>query len=472
MPHYQDPHKRTLPWVLHNAAAAWRDKPLVRFPHAVITYRDLAERAEAFAGALQELEVRKGHTVAIILDNRWEYLEVWWGICLLGAIEVPVNFGLKGKLLQHVLSDSQARVLIVGADFLPAVEAVLDRTPQVSTIVVIGDRMAEIKGRRTVFFDDLPRRRPELSDVRYSDVAAIMYTSGSTGPAKGVMLSHNFFLRFSEEKVRHVRTGPDDVIYNCYPLFNASGQLEAVVAAMLSGGSVYQARRFSASNFWSDIHTHHCTEFIYMGGILSILDKAEQSPADSDNPIRAGYGVPTPAELHPRFEKRFGCVLVEVYGSTEASTVTFNPYDARKWGSENGGDKLVHGTAGTPPPQHRGPHNVKWTSFAPPGWTNFAPPLTGGLGHASTHHQGVAVLHQRVAHVAQPAFLSIALAVQPGLGIGGASRGSRWNASRHGTRALGCGPAPPRRHRCPWAGTTSSTPTPRSGCRPPKSDPG
>ena len=160
-----------------------------------------------------------------------------------------------------------------------------------------------------------------------------MYTSGSTGPAKGVMLSHNYFLRFGEEKSRHLRTGPDDILHNCYPLFNASGQLEAVVAAMIVGASVYQARRFSASRFWEEIRAHGCTEFIYMGGILSILDKAAPQPDDADNPIRVGYGVPTPSDLHPRFEQRFGCVLVEVYGSTEANTVTFNPYEARKWGS-------------------------------------------------------------------------------------------------------------------------------------------
>jgi crotonobetaine/carnitine-CoA ligase len=147
------------------------------------------------------------------------------------------------------------------------------------------------------------------------------------------MLSHNYFLRFGEEKGRHLRTGPNDVIHNCYPLFNASGQFEAVMTAILVGATVYQAPKFSASRFWDEIRKHRCTEFIYMGGILSILDKQPRNAEDANNPVRAGYGVPTPADLHPRFEQRFNCVLVEVYGSTEANTVTFNPYDARKWGS-------------------------------------------------------------------------------------------------------------------------------------------
>jgi carnitine-CoA ligase len=330
---YQDPLARTLPSLLQRAAAEWRDKPLVIFPDAVVTYRDLAERARAFAGGLQRLGVRQGDTVLIIAGNRWEYLEAWWGTCLCGAVEVPVNFGLKGRLLQHVLVDSQARVAIVAAEYLPALEAVLGEVPAIETLIIIGDSTRAVAGRRLLGFDEVPRGEADLPAVRYGDLACIMYTSGSTGPAKGAMLSHNYFLRFAEEKARHVRTGPRDVLHNCYPLFNASGQLEAVMTAMTVGASVYQARRFSASRFWEEVRRYGCTEFIYMGGILSILDKATPKADDANNTVRAGYGVPTPPDLHPRFEQRFGCVLVEVYGSTEANTVTFNPYDARKWGS-------------------------------------------------------------------------------------------------------------------------------------------
>lgn len=324
---------RTLPALLERSAAEWGTKTLAVFDNATISYRDLEERAKRFAASIMALGVRPGQTVAIMLGNRWEYLEVWWGICLAGAIEVPINFGLKGKILEHVLSDSLADMLIVEEEFLPEVEYVLPRLPKLSTLIVVGDRCGPIGRSRTLNFNDLPRGETSLPGVASGDLACIMYTSGSTGSAKGVMLSHNYFLRFGEEKAKHLRTSSQDVIHNCYPLFNASGQFEAIMSAMMVGASVYQAPRFSASRFWSQIKEHRCTEFIYMGGILSILDKQMPRPDDADNTIRVGYGVPTPADLHPRFERRFGCVLVEVYGSTEANTVTFNPYDARKWGS-------------------------------------------------------------------------------------------------------------------------------------------
>jgi L-rhamnose mutarotase len=80
-----------------------------------------------------------------------------------------------------------------------------------------------------------------------------MYTSGTTGNAKGVVLPHNYYLHFGEQKARHMRTTSADRIYNVYPMFNASGQCEAVMAAMAVGASVYTAPRFSATAFWDDI---------------------------------------------------------------------------------------------------------------------------------------------------------------------------------------------------------------------------
>lgn len=331
---FQDPNTRTLPSLLQRAASNWGDKPLVIFDDSVIGYRELNERARLFAGALAALGVKRGDTVAIVLSNRWEYLEVWWGICLLGAVEVPVNVGLKGKFLAYVLQDSLAEIAIVEAGFLPDLEAALPQASNLKRLIVLDDdAVRTVAGRDVIGFDALPRAFAEHQPVRYDDLAGIMYTSGSTGSAKGVMLSHNYFLRFGEEKARHLRTGSSDIIHNCYPMFNASGQFEAVMAAMMVGATVYQAPRFSASRFWDEIRRHHCTEFIYMGGILTILEKQPARSDDADHGIRAGYGVPTPADLHRRFESRFACALIEVYGSTEANAVTFNPYDARKWGS-------------------------------------------------------------------------------------------------------------------------------------------
>ena len=325
--------ERTLPGFARRAAAAWGPSVAAAFPEGVVTYADLVTRMDGFAGALQSLGVSRGDRVAIVMASRPEWLDVWFGICAVGAIEVPVNHDLKGRLLAHCLADCEAELAIVEDRYFDVVAGAL-AAGNIRTIVVVGELPAVApSGVTLVPYESLPRPTPDLPELGPGDPACIMYTSGTTGNAKGVVLPHNYFLHFGEQKARHMRTTAPDRIYNVYPMFNASGQCEAVMAAMAVGASTYTAPRFSASGFWDDIRAHECTEFVYMGGILSILAKAEPSPRDADNPVRAAYGIPTPAHLHRAFEERFGLYLVELYGSTEANIVTYNPYDERRVGS-------------------------------------------------------------------------------------------------------------------------------------------
>lgn len=331
---HQDPVGRTLPSTVRRAAEEWGEKTFCIFPNGEVSFSEARARMVQFGGALQSLGVGPGDRVAIVMGNRVEWIDAWFGICAIGAIEVPINQGLRGRLLAHCLADSGARIAVVEEPYLDEILRMSVSTPNLQAVIVVGD---EPKGDRSslrmIGFDQLPRGRMEVPEVRLRSPAAIMYTSGTTGPAKGAVLPHNYFLRFGEEKARHLRTAESDRIYNCYPMFNATGQCETTMVALMTGASVVHATRFSAGKFWNDIRSYGCTEFVYMGGILSILDKAKPSTSDAENPVRAAYGVPTPAKLHPAFEERFGCVLIEVYGSTEASAVTYNDYDRRKWGS-------------------------------------------------------------------------------------------------------------------------------------------
>jgi crotonobetaine/carnitine-CoA ligase len=315
-----------LPTFARDAAAQFGPNVLASFPGGDITYADLVTRMDACAGALQALGVARGDRVAVVMASRPEWMDVWFGLAALGAIQVPVNHDLKGRLLAHCLSDCGARVAIVEDQYLDVVRAAAPAA--LTTLVVVGEAPSGC-----LAFDALPAAEPMLPQLGPGDPIAIMYTSGTTGNAKGVVLPHNYYLHFGEQKALHMRTTAADRIYNVYPMFNASGQCEAVMAAMAVGASVYTAPRFSASAFWDDIRREQCTEFVYMGGILSILAKAEPRDDDADNPIRAAYGIPTPAHLHREFEARFDLKLVELYGSTEANIVTYNDYDERRVGS-------------------------------------------------------------------------------------------------------------------------------------------
>lgn len=326
---------RTLPDFARAAADKFGTKVLASFPEGDVTYVELVSRMEAFGSALQAQAVLPGDRVAVVMASRPEWMDVWFGISSIGAIQVPINHDLKGRMLAHCLADCGADIAIVEDRFLETVLHALSDADHIVTIIVVGDMPEVVHADvQLLSFAKLPTKRDaEFPSLSGGDPACIMYTSGTTGNAKGVVLPHNYYLHFGEQKALHMRTTANDRIYNVYPMFNASGQCEAIMAAMAVGASVYTAPRFSASRFWDDIREHGCTEFVYMGGILSILAKADPSPADADNPIRAAYGIPTPPALHRDFEERFGLRLVELYGSTEANIVTYNDYDERRVGS-------------------------------------------------------------------------------------------------------------------------------------------
>jgi crotonobetaine/carnitine-CoA ligase len=241
-------------------------------------------------------------------------------------------------MLRHALTNSDSVMVITEAYYLARLALVAADIPMVRDVIVYPDLPAEqplSSSFRIHGYPDLLQgaaKRPDVQ-IKPSDLMAIMYTSGTTGPAKGVMLSHEYAFHFCEQKAIHLRTGSADVIYNCYPMHNATGHFETTMTAMVVGGSVAHSDRFSASQFWEQIRTYGATEFVYMGGILSILFKQPERLDDMDNPVRAAYGCPTPRDVQREFERRFSLVLIEVYGSTEAGPVTFNPYDAPKVGS-------------------------------------------------------------------------------------------------------------------------------------------
>jgi crotonobetaine/carnitine-CoA ligase len=161
------------------------------------------------------------------------------------------------------------------------------------------------------------------------DVAMLLFTSGTTGPSKGCVLSHRYAIRQGELLAEHLRITSSDVLYSPFPLFHADAATLTVVPAMVMGATAALGRRFSASGFWEEVRAFEATVFDFMGATLSILWKQPRRSDDSDNPVRLAWGVPMPAWAD-EFEARFGLKLLEVYGLTDAGVVAFYPYDEER----------------------------------------------------------------------------------------------------------------------------------------------
>jgi len=324
----------TLGSLLAARADAVPDREIVRFEETAVTYGGLDEAASRVANALRGLGLEPGDRAAIMLGNRPEYLGLWFGMARAGVVEVPLNTGVRGDMLVHMLNTTGSRLLVIDAQWLERVERMAPRLQALERVVVVGDGRLET-------FDCLPHgalldaspSRPGRVRVPH-DPSVILFTSGTTGPSKGAVLAHNANLRVARATCDLMLYGEDEVLFNMFPLFHVNARYTSVLPAMLMDrGTCVLHDRFSASRFWDICRVEGVTAFNFMGALVMMLFKQPERADDADNPVRCAYGAPAPVAVLERFERRFGLELIEVYGSTELGACLENRPGDRRIGS-------------------------------------------------------------------------------------------------------------------------------------------
>jgi len=299
-------------------------------------YRDFDRASGQVAAGLQNLGISKGDKVAIMLPNCPEFLFLVFGLSKLGAVEVPINLAHKGDLLTYMLDQSDPCLLVLDSHYLDRIEPIVHSIPKVKQIVLFdhADPIPDL-GKPIALWPDLVANDGSYreEDVAWSDPYCILYTSGTTGPSKGVMLPQNYALHMGDIVCEAARYTEEDCLYNALPLFHGNAQQLSFMPALMSGARTVLTERFSASRFWDDVRQYRCTEFNSLGSIVPILYKAEPKPDDADNPLRLMVTAATPRDIFGAFEKRFGLAIVEIYGMTEFGLPLMCHLDDRKAGS-------------------------------------------------------------------------------------------------------------------------------------------
>ena len=321
--------------LLELRVASTPDAPALLFDDVGYSYAEFDRVTGECAGALAALGVTPGKTVGIMMANHADYVVTWWAIARAGGLEVPVNVAYKGALLRYILDHADIELLVADVSFLDVVAAVAPSLPRLRLVVVRGDgAQPPGLGVDTIRFDELfdGAGAPSVEPKPW-DPAAIMYTSGTTGPSKGVVLPHNYFVNMGavNAEQRDVRT--TDVLYTCLPLFHGNAQLLTFMTGVVSGAPVALGARFSVSGFWPDVRRYGATQFNYIGTILTLLLKGEAEAAEEGHRLRLGWGAGATAEVWQRFEERFGIRVSEAYGMTENGMVLYSPPDAPRPGS-------------------------------------------------------------------------------------------------------------------------------------------
>ena len=162
---------------------------------------------------------------------------------------------------------------------------------------------------------------PPSLNLSRSQPVSILHTSGTTGPPKGVIISHEAALHATRHLAWLMDYGPDDRLYTAFPLFHNNAKYTTAMPAMEAGGSFVMDQRFSVSRFWDTCREHGITAINYMGALLMMLFKQDPQPDDADNPVRIAFGAPCPVEIWEPFEERFDMKLVEVPRGTPGQIV-------------------------------------------------------------------------------------------------------------------------------------------------------
>jgi len=333
-------HDRVLPKIVEDKARRYPDHIVFQFRDDPITLEEFNARINQAANGFLELGVKHGDKVAIMLPNNPEFLYVWFGLNKIGACEVPVNVALKGQGLAYQMVQSDCVALVADLQYLDRLEGVAGDLEAIRHIVYTdsagtGSALPSWPGFEHLSYAEFSDRSQDSPGVtvHYSDLASILYTSGTTGVSKGVMFSHHYWYDIWAESVRYARYTEDDVLYTGLPFFHGNAQGITVGPAILADAKAVIVDRFSASRLWDDCRRWECTEANYIGGIIPILLKQDEQENDADNPVRLMVGAAAPQDEWHAFQDRFNTKILEVYGMTECYCCLVSPYDEPRAGA-------------------------------------------------------------------------------------------------------------------------------------------
>ncbi len=286
-----------------------------------VTYGEVDERSNRIANSLSGLGVNKGDKICVLLQNSLDHIYAWYASCKLGAVFVPINIQLQKDQMTHIINNSEASLLLVDAELLGQVEALESGIPGIRTVIISGDDQAASQAKwRCLPFSGLRKGSPQAPDTEVfnTDLAALLYTSGTTGDPKGVMLSHEYYIAGGELLAEVMQETSDDVFYATLPLYHIMGQIQGILTPLVTAGKVMLAEKFSVRRFWEEVRSSGVTIVCITGTQCTFLHQAPPQPDDADNPIRLVMAFPVPVDLADEFSQRFNLKMRSIYGLTEA----------------------------------------------------------------------------------------------------------------------------------------------------------
>ena len=305
-----------------HSAARYAGSPFLHIPRQAtaayggsvinLSYSEARQQAEELAARYRAAGYGTGHRVALVLENRAEFILHFLALNHVGAGIVPVNAGFRPAEMRYVIRHSDAGLIITLPEHRARVlEALGDGSPPVVN--------SDAQGR-------LPETtQPTQGAPGLMSEVALLYTSGTTGQPKGCMLSNEYFLDVGDWYVNLggycvLRPGQERLI-TPLPLVHMNALASSFLGMVMSGGCLIQLDRFHASTWWETVRKSGATCLHYLGVMPAVLLNQPESPADDFSAqVRFGFGAGSDPRHQERFEKRFGFPLIEGWAMTETGT--------------------------------------------------------------------------------------------------------------------------------------------------------
>jgi len=321
---------RSIPELLRERVSATPDKPFL-FSEAdqrQFTYTAFQNAVGRTANLLAAHGVGNGDVVSLLLPNSVEYVIAYFACWQLGALAGPINSLLKAQEMAYVISNSEAKALLVSSEFHSLIHSMRDDVAKLQAIVFFDNEAEATHGQSN---DPGP-----AAEIDRDHEAIIIYTSGTTGKPKGCLLTHSNVIANARQISSWLGFTQNDRLLTMMPLFHMNAVSVTTMSALFAGGSTVVSPKFSASRFWQIISEYQITSFGSVATMLSMLLSTypDGVPAGlKTEQLRFAMcgSAPVPAEVLKRFEETFHCLVIEGYGLSESTCrSTFNPPDQRR----------------------------------------------------------------------------------------------------------------------------------------------
>lgn len=327
--------ERHVPTILKAQAEKEGTRPYLTFNGRTWSFQDTYERVVAVARGFRSLNVHKGDTIAMFVNNCDHFVMSWYACTFVGAVIVQMNPTHSHSLLEYVLEDSRISGIVVQRELVPALATLspqaLDR---IKWVAVIG-------GMQGVDLPPGPGRYVDYADLviatgddplvatDHRDNQLIGYTSGTTGPSKGVPFTNARMLALAATWIRIIGLTRDDVLFTSMSVYHGVATRLGLLPALVAGTHVHLAEKFSASRYWQQVTECGATIGHCMFTIPAILKAQPPGAYDRAHKLRAMYNANYDAE----FEERFNVKLIEAYGATEIGLPIHTEWPDRRPGA-------------------------------------------------------------------------------------------------------------------------------------------